>query len=98
MNARLFFFASLVLAVTGFAAAAETRPLLSPIFGDHMVLQRGKPNTFWGWAKPGEKIHVSIADQSGDAVAGADGRWEARVDPPASGTNCVVTIDGPQHV
>ncbi len=87
----------LVLVVSGFAAA-EPRPLLSPIFGDHMVLQRGKPNTFWGWAKPGEKIHVAIADKSGDAVAAADGRWQTRVNPPASGTTCVVTVDGPQHL
>jgi hypothetical protein len=23
---------------------------VSPLFGDNMVLQRGKPNTIWGWA------------------------------------------------
>ncbi len=62
-----------------------------------MVLQRGRPNLFWGWTRPGEKVHIAIAGQSGDAIAGADGRWEARVDPPASGTSCSVTIDGPEH-
>jgi hypothetical protein len=24
-------------------------PFVSQIFGDNMVLQRGKANTFWGW-------------------------------------------------
>lgn len=95
------------IALAGRAAAAESkaaegeaasRPLLSPMFGDHMVLQRGKPNTFWGWAKPGEKVRVAVAGKTGEAVAAADGRWETRVDPPASGTSCVVTVDGPQHV
>ncbi len=97
MNVRLLFCVGLALIVSGLAAA-ESRPLLSPIFGDHMVLQRSRPNTFWGWAQPGEKIHVAIAEKSGDAVAGADGRWQTRVDPPASGTTCIVTIDGPQHI
>ena len=25
-------------------------PFVSPIFADHMVLQRGKPNPIWGWS------------------------------------------------
>ena len=42
------------------------------MFGDNMVLQRGKPNTIWGWAKPGEEIRVKIADHTAKAVTG---RW-----------------------
>jgi sialate O-acetylesterase len=95
MKFRFLLCASLAL---GFIRllAAEARPFLSPIFGDNMVLQRGKPNTFWGWAKPGEKVHVAIADHAGDAVAGADGRWQARVDPLAR-SECAVVIDGARH-
>ena len=77
--------------------AAEPLPFVSPIFGDNMVLQRGKPNTFWGWTTPGEKVRVTISGRSGEATAGVDGRWQTRVDPPASG-ECTVTIDGAQHV
>src|SRR5262245_10161352 len=62
--------------------AATTAPLLSPIFGDHMVLQRGKPNPFWGWAKPGQEVHVEIAGHAAKANAAADGRWEAQITPP----------------
>ena len=51
------------LAVAAHGVAADSPPLLSPIFGDHMVLQRGKPNTFWGWARPGEKIHVAVGEK-----------------------------------
>ena len=29
---------------------AKSLPLVSPIFGDNMVLQRGKVNTIWGWS------------------------------------------------
>jgi len=78
--------------------AASARPFLSPIFGDHMVLQRGKPNTFWGWTTPGAAVRVTVDGHTGRAVAGADGRWQAQVMPPPVGTQCVVTVDGPQHV
>ena len=79
-------------------APAAPLPLLSPIFGENMVLQRGKPNTFWGWAKPGAQVRVEIDGQSGSAVAGTDGRWQTQVTPPPAGTECIVKIDGPQHV
>ena len=29
-------------------APVKSLPFLSPIFGDNMVLQRGKPNIVWG--------------------------------------------------
>ena len=54
MKFRLLCLLALVV-TAGALSAAETLPFLSPIFGDHLVLQRGKPNTFGGWTKPGEK-------------------------------------------
>ena len=33
-------------------------PFVSPIFGDNMVLQRGKADTIWGWSKSGDTIRV----------------------------------------
>lgn len=46
-----------------------SRPFLSPIFAEHMVLQRDKPNRFWGWTKPGEKVSMKI-----DGLSVASGR------------------------
>jgi len=86
------------------AFAAETPakqpelPFLSPIFGDDMVLQRGKPNTFWGWTHPGDHVTVDINGRAASGVAGGDGRWQVQVDPPKVGETCVVKIDGPRHV
>lgn len=79
-------------------AAPETLPFVSPIFGDHMVLQQGKPNAIWGWTTPGATVRVTIDRHTAEAVAGADGRWQAQVTPPAAGTACEVRIDGPGHV
>ena len=71
---------------------------LASIFGDHMVLQRGKPNPIWGWSEPGDTVRVEVAGRSASATAGADGRWLARVTPPPAGGPYVVRIAGRQSV
>jgi sialate O-acetylesterase len=73
-------------------------PFVSPMFGDKMVLQRGKPNPIWGWAKPGEEIRVTIAGKAAKTLAKDDGRWSVIIEPPAPGGPYTVVIDGPQHV
>ncbi|MEO5711914.1 MAG: sialate O-acetylesterase [Luteolibacter sp.] len=69
---------------------------MSPLFSDHMVLQRGKTNPVWGWAKPGENIRVEIEGKTAAATAGADGRWQAAVVPPPAGGPYTLKISGPQ--
>jgi sialate O-acetylesterase len=71
---------------------------VSPLFGDNMVLQRGKPNTIWGWAKPGEEIRVTVADKTAKTVTREDGRWSVAIQPPAPGGPYTIVIDGAQHV
>ena len=73
---------SLVAALTllpCLAPAQDTAPLpfVSPIFGDKMVLQRGKPNAIWGWSQPGDTVRIEVGESSATATAGADGRWVA---------------------
>ena len=82
------------------AAGAEesSKPFVSPMFGDNMVLQRGKPNTIWGWSTPGDTVRVEIAGHSAKAVAAADGRWQVKIDPPEPGGPYTVNINGAQHV
>ena len=73
-------------------------PLVSPIFGDNMVLQRGKANTIWGWSNPGDKIQVDIAGKHASALVGTDRRWQVQIKPPAVGGPYTVKIMGPQTV
>ncbi len=85
----------------GFGAEVQSSselPFVSPMFGDNMVLQRGKPNTIWGWAKPGEAIRVTIADHTVKTVTKEDGRWSVSFQPPVPGGPYTIVIDGPQHV
>lgn len=79
-------------------APAKSLPLVSPIFGDNMVLQRGKLNTIWGWSEPGAEIRVDVAGKHASAVAGVDRRWQAKIQPPAVGGPYTVQIHGPQTV
>lgn len=74
--------AAALLAATE-VANASVRP--SGVFGDHMVLQRDAYVPVWGTAAPGETVTVRFANQKRTATAGAQGRWEIRLDPmPAS--------------
>ncbi|HVU26263.1 MAG TPA: sialate O-acetylesterase [Verrucomicrobiae bacterium] len=78
-------------------ATENTLPFVSPMFGDNMVLQRDKPNAIWGWAKPSEKITVEIAGRSAMAIADADGRWQAKIQPPPAGGPYTLKISGAQQ-
>ena len=62
-------------------ANAKTLPFLSTVFGNNMVLQRGKPDAIWGWGEPGESVRVEIGDKAATGVAGADRRWQVRIEP-----------------
>ena len=89
---------TIALIAVSAARAADTTPLpfVSPMFGDDMVLQRGKPNTIWGWSKPGDIIRVSIADHTATTVAGSDGRWQTKIEPPPAGGPYTVRVTGAQ--
>jgi sialate O-acetylesterase len=84
--------------ITAIAADDVSLPFISPMFGDNMVLQRGKENTIWGCSSAGDVIDVEIAGHSAKAVADANGHWEARIEPPPMGGPYTLKIDGPQHI
>ncbi|MCK6487629.1 MAG: sialate O-acetylesterase [Planctomycetes bacterium] len=80
------------------ALAAEPLPLLHPLFADHMVFPRERAAPVWGWAAPGARLTLTLAGARAEAVAGADGRWQAALGPiPAGGPHQLV-VDGPARV
>ena len=79
-NAKLM----MALAVMAAACAASAAVKLGMPFADHMVLQRDKPVAVWGTAAPGEKVTVTFAGQSADAVADAQGDWRVNLKPMAA--------------
>ena len=60
-------------------AAADLK--LAAVFSDHMVLQREKPVTVWGWADSGENVTVEFAHQKKTATANGGGKWLVQLDP-----------------
>ncbi len=98
----LAFVALIALAGSTFTLAADatnsaTLPFVSPMFGDNMVLQRGKLVKFWGWSKPGELVRVEMAGLKTTAKTGANGRWQAEIHAPAPGGPYTVKIIGPEQ-
>ncbi len=60
-----------------------------------MVLQREKPVTIWGWADAGEMVTVAFAGQSKTTAAGADGKWNVKLDPmPPSSESRGLVVSG----
>ena len=74
------------------------KPYISPVFSSHMVLQREKATTFWGWTTPGAGVTVTIANRHEHALAESDGKWSVRLIPPKVGGPYTIDIDGPEHL
>src|SRR6185503_14812808 len=81
-----------------FAGSLQADVRLSKVFTDHMVLQQGQPVAIWGWAEPGEKVAVEVMGNKAEATAGADGKWLAKVMPPAAGGPYEVMVSGKNSV
>ncbi len=73
------------------AAGADAEVTLPAVFSDHMVLQRDKPVPVRGFAKPHERVQVSIAGATATAVADGAGRFVAALPAlPAGGPHDLV--------
>jgi sialate O-acetylesterase len=83
-----------LLASAASTAVLQASPVLPHLFSDHMVLQRDMEISVWGRADAGEQITVSIAGQTAQAVAGADGRWKVGLASMDAGGPFILTVRG----
>ncbi len=83
-----------VFILAGAILPADAAVRLPSVFGDHMVIQQGKPVPVWGWADPGEPVTVSFHGVQKDTRAAADGRWEVELPPVAAGGPFDMIING----
>ncbi|MDB4733261.1 sialate O-acetylesterase [Planctomicrobium sp.] len=74
----------------------KTESLLLPrLFCDDMILQQKTKNTFWGWAKPNEKIIVTSSwGAKGSTLVDKTGRWKLFLQTPEAGTGHSLAIQG----
>lgn len=69
-----------IIAVTGCLAATVRADVRLPkVFGDHMVLQREKPVTVWGWADAGEAVKITFGEATASTKADQDGKWSLQL-------------------
>lgn len=77
---------------------AADRPLLHPLFTDHMVLQRDVMTSVWGWTQPGTEVKVTLADKKATGVANVQGKWLVKLGALPAGGPHTLTLAGPQTV
>ncbi|MEI7542551.1 MAG: sialate O-acetylesterase, partial [bacterium] len=83
----ILFLVLVVVVFAGFVLAVEKdmKLSLSPIFSEHMVLQRDVPLEIFGMASPGKKIIVDIAGQSVVGIVSKNGEWTVKLLPITAG-------------
>ncbi len=91
---KLLLFSLLVL----IASLVNADVRLPKLFADHMVLQRNKPISVWGWADPNEKIVVQLNNQTKTTKAGKDGKWIIQLDKENAGGPYVMNINAKNSV
>lgn len=79
------------------AALAQANVATGPIFGSHMVLQRGAPVPVFGTASNGENVTVTLAGQSKTTTA-ANGSWKVHLEAMTAGGPYTLTIKGANTV
>jgi sialate O-acetylesterase len=76
------------------ADPAQAQFRVANIFSDNMVIQRDHDVIVWGWGVAGQKVSVSIKDDSASAMIDASGRWEVALKPiPASSTSFSIVVE-----
>lgn len=87
----------LVAAVGLFCAASVAELELPPLFGNHMVVQRGQAIAVWGTADA--PVRVEMGGASATAAPGDDGRWSASLPAlPAGGPHTITVSSGDEVV
>lgn len=86
--------ACLLLTLFSIANVAQADIRLPAIIGDHMVIQRDLPLQIWGWADPGEEVHVTLGDAKASARADAQGNWRVTLPPIKGGKGLEMTLAG----
>jgi len=73
---------------------------LPAVIGDNMVVQQNEKVPLWGWADPGENIHVQGSWQRTRISTQADekGRWRVRLKTPKAGGPHTISIRGKNTV
>ena len=87
----------LLASLTMVQGGEAERPLLHPLFTEHMVFPRDVAAPVWGWTEPGKKVTVALAGKSAEATADAQGRWLVKLGPIPAGGPHTLAVSGPAN-
>jgi sialate O-acetylesterase len=73
-------------------------PVLPHLLSDHLVLQQGREIHIWGKADPGEKITVTLGEETSSAQPDAQGSWSVRLPAMAAGGPFTVVVRGKKTI
>jgi sialate O-acetylesterase len=90
MRAMTKLIAFVLVAIVSVSARAELK--LPAVISDHMVLQRGKPVTIWGWADAEAPVEVTIEKQTRKTKAEKDGTWRVEFKSLKAGGPLTLTV------
>ncbi len=85
-----------VLLAVSAVVCAEVR--LPKIFGSNMVLQQKSIIKIWGYADPGEKVKVKIADRFSECNANNNGKWIAEISELKAGGPYDLIVEGKNKI
>lgn len=71
----------LAAGLLGLANAAVAGPQFDGLYGDHAIIQRGRPVSITGTTAPGETLTVRLGTESATAVSNSSGRFVAKFAP-----------------
>ena len=83
-----------LLLLISFASSANIT--LPSIIGNNMVLQRRSAVNAWGWAAPGEIVHITTSwdNKTDSTVTTRDAKWMIQVNTPDAGGPFTITLRG----
>jgi sialate O-acetylesterase len=81
-----------------YAQEASSQVRLPRLIRDSMILQRDTKVKIWGWAKPGEKIKIEIANKKFKSTTGSDGKWMTMLSPMKAGGPYTMEISGSNKI
>lgn len=85
---------SLLILCALLSSSALAAPTIDPQFGDHAVIQRGRPVLLSGTAAPSGQVTLEFGGERKTAKADAKGRWQAEFPARAAGEGLTIRVSG----
>lgn len=88
----------LLFLLNALVISVKAEVTLPKLISNGMILQRDQKVKLWGWALPGEEIHIDFNGQTLKTTCAENQRWEATLAPMKAGGPYQMTISGKNNI